>query len=158
MVERGRQATRTRLARVALGTKRRIRNNNRRAAGVEIKSNYDRTPRTFPQVYNALIVANPPAGSLDTDTGMLELAYGAGGEFGNIAITNRYDGSFHSYGMLNKGCAHETRTQYYNDSASAAGEYLWFSSKNIIYNDGPYASSFSIADTCTWNVATRAAR
>ena len=123
-------------------------------------SKYDNTPRSFPQMYNALFVSqlDQPVQSVssdDTDLAVLRLREGTGGEFGNIIVTNNG-----YYGVYSSDCGTETRTQTL--PSSGAPDYLWFSSNNIIYNGGSNGIQFSLQTSggnaaCTWTPASPSA-
>ena len=127
--------------------------------GTEMDSKYDTTPRSFPQLYNALFVSQldqtvASVSTDDTELAVLRLREGTGGEFGNIIVTNNG-----YYGVYSSDCGTETRTQTL--PSSGAPDYLWFSSNNIIYNGGSNGIQFSLDSdgyaACTWTPSSPSA-
>merc|ERR1719487_728798 len=95
--------------------------------------NLDSTPRSYPQLYNALFIGQKgiarkdlvdPESSDDKMDGVLRLREGTGGQFGNIILTNVRD-----VGVKNNDCGAETRVQ----GAPGDANSLYFSDKNIIF-------------------------
>merc|ERR550514_2074202 len=89
----------------------------------------DKQPRTFPRIYNALVVgpeehAPDPASSDDVKQGLVRIREGAGGEYANFIVTN-----IHSSAVAQDKCGTETRT---HTKPASGTDYLWFSSKNIL--------------------------
>merc|ERR1719473_1176126 len=129
--------------------------------GTEMDSKYDNTPRSFPQMYNALFVSQldqtvQSVSTDDTSLAVMRLREGTGGEFGNIIITNNG-----YYGVYSSDCGTETRTQTLPSSngvpSSGAPDYLWFSDNNIIYNGGSNGIQFSLGTECTWSPSSPSA-
>merc|ERR1719473_803602 len=129
--------------------------------GTEMDSKYDGTPRSFPQMYNALFVSQldqtvQSVSTDDTSLAVMRLREGTGGEFGNIIITNNG-----YYGVYSSDCGTETRTQTLPSSngvpSSGAPDYLWFSDNNIIYNGGSNGIQFSLGTECTWSPSSPSA-
>lgn len=115
--------------------------------GTEMDSDVDgATPRSFPQMYNALFVGSltqdpSPVSSDDRLESMLRLRETTGGEFGNIVMVN-----VPKVGLLQTDCGDELRTDDF-DAATDAGapDYLWFSTNNIYNGVG---EQFSLEDGC----------
>jgi hypothetical protein len=106
---------------------------------------WDKQPRTFQRVYNALFVGHlqndPNSVSSDTlQSSMMDLREGTAGEFGNIVMAN-----VGSIGVTQSKCGAENRTQSLPPS-SAAPDYLWFSPNNIINGPGV---AFDLQVGCT---------
>merc|ERR1719238_2057987 len=109
----------------------------------------DNTPRTFPKIYNCLVVGpdnhNPASPSSDdTADGLVRIREGAGGEYANFVLTN-----VPGVGVLNDRCGTETKT---HSQPTSGSDYLWFSPKNII-NGGTTAfdqkTSGGVYQACT---------
>merc|ERR1719453_1013669 len=89
----------------------------------------DKQPRTFPRIYNTLVVgpethAPDPSSSDDVEQGLVRIREGAGGEYANFIVTNIY-----SSAVAQDKCGTETRT---HTKPSSGTDYLWFSAKNIM--------------------------
>ena len=97
----------------------------------EMDSKYDKQPRSFPRLYNALIVGGQnrdmPESSDDQKSGLIRLREGTGGEFGNIVMINVMQ-----HGVRMNDCASETRIQGFNKPSGSDRDYLWFSPNNIV--------------------------
>ena len=112
--------------------------------GAEMDSKIDKTPRSFPQVYNALWVGHlsgsaASVSSDDQQAGILRLREGTGGSFGNNILTN-----VGTYAIYQNDCGSEIRTQELTDDL-AFPDYLYFSTNNIV--DGP-GSVAELASGC----------
>ena len=96
----------------------------------EMDSKYDAQPRSFPRLYNALIVGGKntdmPESSDDQKSGLIRLREGTGGEFGNIVMVNVL-----SHGIRMNDCASESRIQGSRPNGGNR-EYLWFSPNTIV--------------------------
>jgi hypothetical protein len=106
---------------------------------------WDRQPRSFPRMYNALLVGNlrgtPVSISSDNlEPSIMDLREGTGGEFGNIVMAN-----VGTFGVTQSDCGSETRTHVLPPIATAPN-YLWFSPNNIINGPG---EGFSLAAGCS---------
>ncbi|GAB5359022.1 hypothetical protein AAMO2058_000508600 [Amorphochlora amoebiformis] len=92
---------------------------------LEVDSNSLNSPRTFPQIYGATFIK--ARHNTNQGHGLIELRNGAGGIYSNI-IAHGYA----SYGLQTYGCPPRVRTST-NRSAAENTNFLYFSSKNIMY-------------------------
>ncbi|XRB16519.1 hypothetical protein RI054_13g63630 [Pseudoscourfieldia marina] len=116
--------------------------------------NIDSTPRSFPQLYNALFIGQrgiapaklKAAGSSDDlSEGLMRLREGTGGQFGNLILTNSPNVGVKNDKCCNKGkCASVTHVQTLGSQSGF--DYLFFSSKNIIFGA---TKLFDQASECT---------
>jgi len=115
------------------------------ALEMDSKTNNDvnSQPRSFPQVYNMLIVGGDDspssASSDDQELGLVRLREGTGGEFGNIIVAN-----VGKYGVLQNECGAESRT--HTKAATGNPNSLWFSPNNIIRS--PSVGAFNNQGSC----------
>jgi hypothetical protein len=105
--------------------------------GTEMDSKIGKTPRSFPQLYNALFVGslqNDPnsVSSDDAHPAMMRLRENTGGEFGNIVMVNVKD-----FGVMQTDCGTEMRTHTL-PATTDKPDYLWFSDNNIISGPGSF--------------------
>jgi len=104
---------------------------------LEMDSTIDGTPRSFPQLYSATLVHHrSPA----TVAATVNLREGTGGEFANLIVTNAPDVAVHQ-----DSCDAETRTHV--KPAAGAPDYLWFSSKNIVFGSANL-TAFDLDASC----------
>ena len=105
---------------------------------LEMDSNIDETPRSFPQLYHATIVHS--LGAAEPDEPTINLREGTGGEFANIIVTNIPSKAVHQ-----DSCGSETRTHV--KPAAGSPDYLWFSSNNIVHSANNI-TTFDLDSSC----------
>ena len=118
--------------------------------GVEMDSktngDVDSSPRSHPQLYNALFIGSDAAPSADSSDDLLpsvmRFREGTGGQFANIIITNLGSGA----GVLQNECGSEDRVQDMRD-AGTYPDFLYFSPNNIINSNG--TQEFLLDASCT---------